>query len=41
MTDPVPHKRQKVELPIGIVDGSHRVLRAASCIGKSDTHDEN
>jgi len=41
MTDCVPHKRQKVELMIGVVDGSECACAQLSRIGKSDTHDEN
>jgi hypothetical protein len=41
MTDYVPHKRQKVELVIGVVDGSKCACAQPSRIGKSDRHDEN
>jgi hypothetical protein len=41
MTDYVRHKRQKVERVIGVVDGSKCACAQSSCIGKSDTRDEN
>jgi hypothetical protein len=41
MTDYVPHKRQKVELVIGVVDGWKCAGAQRSGIGKSDVRDEN
>jgi hypothetical protein len=41
ITDQVHHKRQKVELVIGVVDGSKGACAQLSRIGKSDMHDED